>query len=109
MPRVARGDAVDSVRSAHGSGPLCPDPLTTSTDKRSPDVRANFIGVVRRTDKVTPHTALGCGTEAPGLTTHSPDVFANNLHIGRLGDDYRTGGDGGSNIITSGSPDVFAN
>ena len=109
MPAVARGDGTDSVRSAHGAGKGCPDPIDTTTDQCSPNVFINGIGVVRKTDTVASHTALGCGSEAPGLTTHSPNVFANGLQFGRLGDDYKTGGDGGSNIITSGSPDVYAN
>ena len=109
MPKVARGDSEDSVQSAHGTGTGCPNPITTETNECSPDVFINGIGVVRKTDEVTEHTALGCGLESPGLTTHSENVFANNLEIGRLGDDYKTGGDGGSNTITSGSPDVFAN
>ena len=110
MPAIARGDATDTVNSAHGGAGIdCSGSITTSTDQCSPNVFANGIGVVRKTDTVTSHTALGCGSEAPGLTTHSPNVFANGLEIGRLGDDYKTGGDGGSNIITSGSPSVYAN
>ena len=109
MPKVARGDTTETVRSAHGTGDGCPSPINTTTDECSEDVFANSIGVVRKDDAVTTHTALGCGTESPGLTTHSSNVYANNKQIGRLGDDYKTGGDGGSNIIQTGSPNVYAN
>jgi uncharacterized Zn-binding protein involved in type VI secretion len=107
MPAIGRGDGVDSVLSAHGGpGKGCPSPTGTSTDVCSGDVFVNGIGVVRKGDPVASHTALGCGSEAPGLTTHSPNVYANGKQIGRFGDDYI--GDG-SNTITSGSPNVFAN
>lgn len=106
MPEVARGNATDSVASATGSGYLCGSPSDTSTDVCSGNVFANSIGVVREDDTVTSHTQSGCSNEAPGLSTYSPNVFANGKHLGRKGDNYA--GDG-SNIITSGSTNVFAN
>lgn len=106
MPAAARGDGVDSVASATGSGFLCASPLTTATDVCSTNVFVNNIGSVRQSDTVTPHTMTGCGVEAPGLSTYSPNVFVNGLGMGRLGDNYA--GDG-SNIITSGSANVFTN
>ncbi len=106
MPNIARGNSVDSVNSATGSGPRCPSPTTTSTDECSSNVFINKTGVVRKGDAVSSHTMSGCGSESPGLGTYSPNVFANGKNVGRLGDDYP--GDG-SNIITSGSSNVFAN
>lgn len=106
MPKVARGNGVDSVISATGSGPLCPSPMTTSTNKCSNNVFINNTGVVRNGDAVTSHSMSGCGSESPVLGTYSPNIFANGKNIGRLGDNYP--GDG-SNVITSGSSNVFAN
>ena len=109
MPAVARGDSQDTVQSAHGTGVGCPSPLTTSTNECSTDVFVNGIGIVRKDDKSTTHTALGCGSESPQLSTYSLDVFANGLNIADIGDNYKKAGDGGDNLITSGSPDVYAN
>lgn len=106
MPKVARGDSADTVASDTGSGVGCPDPLTTSTDACSGNVFVNGIGVVRKDDAVKSHSQSGCTPESPGLSTYSGNVFANTKNIGRLGDDYL--GDG-SNIISSGSSNVFAN
>lgn len=106
MPKVARGNGVDSVLSATGAGPECPLPLGTSTNQCSPNVFVNGTGVVRKGDIVTPHTMPGCGYEAPPLGTYSPNVLANQKNIGRIGDNYPGAG---SNIITSGSPNVIAN
>lgn len=106
MPEVARGNGTDSVSSETGSGYKCRSPSTTSTDVCSSNVFANSIGIVREGDSVTSHTQSGCSDEAPGLSSFSPNVFINNKHCGRKGDNYS--GDG-SNIITTGSPNVFAN
>ncbi len=106
MPAVARGNGTDSVSSATGSGRGCRSPLTTATNACSGNVFVNSIGVVREGDAVTPHAKSGCSPESPGLSTFSANVFINNKHCGRLGDNYA--GDG-SNIISSGSPSVFAN
>jgi hypothetical protein len=105
MPAVARGDSTETVSSATGSGIDCADPSTTSTDQCSANVFVNSIGVVRKDDKVTSHAATGCVPESPGLSSYSSTVFANSKNIGRAGDNYN--GDG-SNIIDTGSPNVFA-
>lgn len=106
MPAAARGNGTESVASATGSGYLCASPSTTATAACSSDVFVNNIGSVRQGDAVASHPMTGCGSEAPGLSTYSPNVFVNGLGMGRLGDNYA--GDG-SNIITSGSSNVFAN
>ena len=105
MPAVARGNHVDSVLSATGSAPGCPAPLVTSTNECSSNVFVNGTGVVRNGDKVTVHNKSGCTPESPGLGTCSSTVFANGKNLGRKGDNYP--GDG-TNIITSGSDNVFA-
>ena len=104
MPGVARGSAVDSVAVPHGAGVNCASPMTSSTDELSGDVFVNGTGVVRKDDKMTSHPNVGCIAHAPGLSTHSLDVFANGLQIGDLGDQYGCGG-----VISSASTDVFAN
>lgn len=101
---VARGDGVDSVLSATGSGPGCAFPLVTQTDECSGDVFVNGTGVVRFGDRVATHTRSLCITENPTLSTGSSTVFVNGARVGRLGDNYQ--GDG-TNIITSGSLNVF--
>jgi len=106
MPGATRGNSVDSVLSATGSGTNCASPLVTSTDACSSNVFVNNTGVVRIGDSVTSHTKSGCGNEAPGLSSSSTNVFINSKGTGRLGDNYA--GDG-SNIITSSSSNVFVN
>ena len=106
MPAAARGSGKDSVESATGSGYNCESSLTTSTNICSPNVFVNNFGSVRQGDAVASHPMTGCGPESPGLSTYSPNVFVNGLGMGRLGDNYA--GDG-SNIIKSGSSNVFTN
>lgn len=48
------------------------------------------------------------GSHGGEVTTGSPDVFANNKQVARVGDTYNCPIHG-PNEITSGSPDVFAN
>lgn len=102
---VARGNGVDSVASATGSGSNCASPTTTATAACSGDVRVNGTGVVREGDAVASHSQTGCVPEAPTLSSFSGTVRVNGKGIGRKGDNYA--GDG-SNIITSGSGDVNA-
>ena len=104
MPGVARGDSVDTVAVDHGTGVACLSATTQSTDVCSGNVFVNKIGVVRKGDAMISHPSAGCPPHAPGLSTHSPNVFANKKQIGRLGDLY-TGG----HVISSASGNVFAN
>jgi len=103
MPKVARGDGKDSVASDTGSGYNCASPMTTSTDVCSGNVFTNGIGTVRHGDAVASHPTVGCGSESPGLSSSSPNVFVNGKGCGRLGDIYS------ANTITSGSSNVFCN
>ncbi len=104
MPGVARGNGDDSVAVPHGSGVNCAFPMTSATDVCSSNVFINGTGVVRKNDAMAIHPAPGCAPHAPGLSTHSPNVFANTREIGDLGDEYGCGG-----VISSASIDVFAN
>ena len=106
MPAAARGSEKDTVDSDTGSGDNCASPSKTKTNVCSSNVFVNNIGSVRQGDAVASHPMTGCGSESPGLSTYSPNVFVNGLGMGRLGDDYV--GDS-SNIITSGSSNVFVN
>jgi uncharacterized Zn-binding protein involved in type VI secretion len=106
MPAAARGSGKDTVDSDTGSGYNCASPSKTKTDVCSSNVFVNNFGSVRQGDAVASHPMTGCGNESPGLSTYSPNVFVNGLGMGRLGDDYV--GDG-SNIIKSGSSNVFTN
>ena len=106
MKSVARGNGTDTVLSATGSGFKCGFPFVTATAACSSTVRANSIGVVRQGDAVAVHSKFNCIPESPGLSTFSSTVRANGKGIGRIGDNYL--GDGGNNIITSGSVSVRA-
>jgi len=106
MPEAARGSGKDTVDSDTGSGYNCESSSTTSTDACSPNVFVNNFGSVRQGDAVASHPMTGCGSESPKLSTYSPNVFVNGLGMGRLGDDYE--GDG-SNVISSGSSNIFTN
>jgi uncharacterized Zn-binding protein involved in type VI secretion len=101
MPKVARKSGTDTVSINH---PTCQG--GTVTNVGSGDVFANSIGVVREGDNVQSHTFSppSCPSHAPGLTSYSPNVYANNKKIGRLGDAYGCGA-----TISSGSPNVYAN
>jgi len=121
MPNVARKDGVDTVSTGHG----CDSQTVTNTG--SGNVFANSIGVVRKGDLDAGHNypvvyyvfvpgnpedpedlgsyvpVVVCEGHTQALSTYSPNVFANNLNIGRLGDTYS------GETLTSGSPNVFAN
>jgi len=101
MPAVARKDGVDKVSINH---PTCQS--GTETDIGSSNVFVNGVGVVRKGDAVESHTFAppACPSHTPGLVTFSPNVFVNNLNLGRLGDRYDCGA-----TISSGSSNVFAN
>lgn len=96
MPAVAR--IGDSVSTNHGC-----DGVTTMAEG-SGNVFANDIGICRVGDKDTDHAYSGRGCrnrhQIP-LDSGSENVFVNGIAIGRIGD--------GSETISSGSPDVFAN
>ncbi|RLA83397.1 MAG: PaaR repeat-containing protein [Epsilonproteobacteria bacterium] len=68
----------------------------------SPNVFANNLNVVRRTDTWETHTCVSSHTGVQ--ETHSPNVYANGLQVARIGDDI----DCGSKNKT-GSPNVFVN
>ena len=65
--------------------------------------------VTRKGDQCTGHDSC------PGvpLVSYSPDVFANSLHVGRVGDTYESHGcvvhPSHADNIAQGSPTVFAN
>lgn len=84
------------------------------SNEGSGDVFANNIGVVRKGDKMKSHPhgdpCVGSATNhAPPLDKFSPNVFANNLNIGRLTDHYDGDGTSQTHEIVSGSPNVYAN
>ena len=100
MPLVARKDGVDIVNTIHVSvGDADPDdgiacdanPQNIATDAGSGDVFVENVGVVRKGDNEAVHTIPGCSTHQTGLATHSDNVFANNLNIGRKDDTYTCG------------------
>jgi len=103
MPAVARKSGTDSVLSKTGTGKRCPKPVDTKTDEGSSDVFSNGIGVVKQGDKVAPHKKSGCDPDESVMTIQSPTVYANGKQLARIGDKYTP-----DNIITSGSPNVFA-
>lgn len=114
MPGIARKSGTDTVNTVHvsvgdaagGDGSICDAaPQTIVTSQGSNNVFVNNIGAVRKTDLEQAHTIPPvCATHATGLATHSPNVFVNNLEVGRLGDSYNCGA-----TITSSSTNVFAN
>jgi len=115
MPLVARKDGVDIVDTVHVSvgdadpkdGITCDAaPQNIVTEAGSPDVFVHNVGVVRKGDVEQAHTIPpACATHQTGLATHSPNVYANNLEIGRLHDTYSCG----AKIINVTQGDVYAN
>ena len=101
MPAVARKD--DTVLSPDGSGYKCRMPLKTNVDEVNSDkVYANNILIVVQGNQVALHNKSGCIPDTSTLSSYSSKVFAGNKGIGRIGDQYS------DNIITQGSPTVFA-
>jgi len=107
MPLVARKDSVDLIASPDGAkGSSCGlnvwhwDTDTTQfTLAGSGNVFVHSIGVVRAGDAMTTHPDENPCTSSPidhtpTLSTYSPNVYANFLNIGRLGDVYKVGGTG---------------
>lgn len=114
MPLVARKDGVDTVNTVHVSvGDKDPDdgiacdaaPQNIGTEQGSDDVFVHEVGVVRKDDKEQSHTIPGCASHQTGLSTYSPNVYANNKNIGRLNDTYACS----AKIVSISQGDVFAN
>lgn len=84
MPLVARGSGVDIVDTVH---PICISPGDITTDECSTNVFVANYGVHRESDKNEPHTHCPPVYGTP-LVSFSPNVYANNKRVGRLGDTY---------------------
>ena len=101
MPLVARGNEVDVVNTGH---PVCVAPGQIATLSGSSNVFVHNEPIHRKTDTNTPHTHCP-PVYSTNIVTHSPNVFANNLEVARLGDTY----DCGAFVEIVNQPDVFAN
>lgn len=123
MPAVAKKDGASNVTATDGAqGPVCATKptrwtwsagTTQTSDVGSGDVFAENIGVVREGDTMISHPdGTPCTTSpidhAPALSTYSPNVFANNKPIGRVGDKYNSDGHF-DHTISTGASTVFAN
>lgn len=123
MPQVAQKDQRSTVSCSDGAqGSVCAtrptrynwnSGITSASNTGSSDVFAENIGVVRKNDIMTSHPdGAPCVTSpvnhTPFLNTYSPNVFANNREVGRVGDTYN-GGTGFNHVITSTQGTVFAN
>ena len=101
MPKVARGNARDSVITLHGCTRI------TTTREASTNVIVNNIGVHRHGDHNTHHTiqcGSSCCTHSRPIQSASLNVFANNRGVARVGDPYS-----GCGKVLTGSSNVFAN
>lgn len=110
MPKVARGDSVDTVTTNHDCADCDSETNTdcigiTNTDGMSVNVFVNGTGVHRKGDLTIPHPigAPECSDHTSGITTGSTTVFANSLGIARIGDMYDDGEE-----VKTGSPTVFS-
>lgn len=123
MPSVAQKDGVSTVSATDGAkGSLCGTkpsrwnwntPTTQVSAAGSNNVFVENIGVVREDDAMVSHPdGNPCTTSpinhAPTLSTYSPNVYANNKRIGRIGDKYNSDGHY-NHTISSGASTVFAN
>lgn len=117
MPEVARGDNVDTVYvPSHGTGcgsssqPCCnPETITTQTCSEDTFVNnsSGGAGAVRKNDLHVSHNSITCPNHQTPLDSYSPDVYVNNRELGRKTDKYDT--EGLYHVITTGSPNVWAN
>lgn len=88
MPLVARKvGSGDTVNTGH---PVCISPGTITTLSGSDNVFAVFHGVHRENDTNQEHTHCP-PVYSTTVNTYSPNVFANNLRVARLGDSYTCG------------------
>lgn len=102
--QAALGAGGSTVFSVH---PMCGPPAIYTTLGGSPNVLINGQPAYRVTDLPIVHpTGIppGCGAEALPLVLGSPNVFANGLAIGRVGDAHGCGG-----LILTGSANVLVN
>lgn len=107
MPAVAREK--DEVQSPTGTGILCASPVKTAVGEvNSVSVFANNKLIPVKGNKVEPHSLKGCGPDESVLDKYSPNVFIGNKELGRVSDEYATETPE-ANVITKGSPNVFAN
>jgi hypothetical protein len=107
MPAIARKD--DLVKSPTGVGSQCASPVDTAVGEvNSNSVFANNKLIPVKGNKVAPHNLKGCKPDESTLDKYSPNVFIGNKELGRIGDEYATGTTE-ANVITKGSPNVFAN
>ena len=95
MPAICRGNRVDSDVN-HCSVPRRLD--------MSPNVIINNIGVSRESDNNDPHLLPGapCPEHQAPITKGSKLVFANNLGVGRIGDNITS-----CTNVATGSPNTF--
>jgi len=101
MPAISRTG--DKVLSPDGTGKNCAAPMQTACGPGNAKmVRANGILIVHEGLQVAPHPKGGCSLDTSVLTTFSATVRVNGKGVGRIGDKY------GNNIVTQGSPSVFA-
>ena len=101
MPAIATGDGSCAILSISGSGKDCKFPMITYTDQCSSKVFVGNYGVVRKGDRIAPHSKSGCVPDTSVLTSFSSKVFVEGEPVGRIGDSY------GDNKIISGSSKVF--
>jgi len=101
MASVARSG--DTVLSPDGSGYQCGSPMQTSVGEvNNKNVTANGSLIVVAGNLITPHPKGGCSNDDSTLSSYSSTVTIGGKGVGRIGDTY------GNNVITQGSPSVFA-
>jgi uncharacterized Zn-binding protein involved in type VI secretion len=101
MPAIAR--VGDTVLSPDGAGKNCAFPLQVAIIVANDKVvRANGALIPVLNNPVPPHSKTGCDPDTSVLTSVSSTVRIGGVGVGRIGDKY------GNNIITQGSPNVFA-
>jgi hypothetical protein len=121
MPAVAQKGGKSSITCTDGArGSSCGKNVwhwntgtTQVSDAGSGNVFVANVGVVRKGDVMGTHPDGNPCTSSPinhspALSTFSPNVFANNLNIGRIGDKYDSDGHY-DHTIASSQGTVFAN
>lgn len=102
MPSISRMG--DSVLSPNGTGYHCQFPMETSIlEANSKKVYCNGILVSVEGNMVAPHPLPGCSTiDQQTVSSFSSKVKIGGKGVARIGDSL------GDNVITQGSPNVFA-
>jgi len=101
MPKVVRvGDSLSTGHGCTGTTTIASS-NQTSTNVYANNILIDVVGAPTVSHPFPPDPP--CAPHTANLNAGSPDVYINNIKVGRIGDSADAG------AMTTGSPDVYAN